>query len=152
MDKPGFVYVTYIATTPERLWRALLEPEFTKRYWRHVNVSDWKVGSRWEHRRDGAHGQLDLVGRVVKVQRPRRLVVTWADPKDEGRKSAHSRVTYAIDPYRKGVVRLTVTHDGLKPGSAMDRGIRFGWPVVLSSLKTLLERGKALPKFWDRKE
>jgi len=142
------VYVTYIATTPERLWRALLEPEFTKRYWQHVNVSDWKVGSRWEHRRDRADGQLDLVGKVVKVQRPRRLVVTWADPKDEGRKAAYSRVTYAIDPHRKGVVRLTVTHDGLKPSSDMDRGIRFGWPIVLSGLKTLLERGKALGRLW----
>lgn len=142
------MYVTYIATTPERLWRALLDADLTKRYWQHVNVSDWKVGSRWEHRRDRADGPLDLVGKVVKVQRPRRLVVTWADPKDEGRKSAYSRVTYAIDPHRKGVVRLTVTHDGLKPGSDMDRGIRFGWPIVLSGLKTLLERGKSLGKLW----
>ncbi len=142
------MYVTYIATTPERLWRALLEPEFTKRYWQHVNVSDWKVGSRWEHRRDRANGPLDLVGKVVKVQRPRRLVVSWAFPQDEGRKSAHSRVTYAIDPYRKGVVRLTVTHDGLKPGSDMDSGIRSGWPVVLSGLKSLLERGRSLGRLW----
>ena len=148
MDKPGFVYVTYIATTPEKVWRALLDADLTKRYWQHVNVSDWKVGSRWEHRRNRADGPLDLVGKVVKVDPPRRLVVTWAFPKDEARKAAHSRVTYAIDPHRKGVVRLTVTHEGLRPGSEMERGIVHGWPIVLSSLKTLLERGKALPRLW----
>jgi uncharacterized protein YndB with AHSA1/START domain len=88
------------------------------------------------------------VGKVVKVQPPRRLVVTWAFPEHEARKAEHSRVTYAIDPHRKGVVRLTVTHEGLRPGSDMERGITFGWPIVLSSLKTLLERGKALGKLW----
>lgn len=148
MAKPEFVYVTYIATTPERLWRALLDADLTKRYWQHVNVSDWKVGSRWEHRRDRADGQLDLVGKVVKVQPPRRLVVTWAFPQDEAKKAAHSRVTYAIDPHMKGVVRLTVTHEGLKPGSDMERGITHGWPIVLSGLKTLLERGKSLGRLW----
>ena len=148
MDKPAFVYVTYIATTPERLWRALIDADLTKRYWQHVNVSDWRPGSRWEHRRDRAEGRLDLVGKVVKCDPPRRLVVTWAFPKDEARPSAHSRVTYAIDPHRRGVVRLTVTHDRLKPGSEMERGITSGWPIVLSGLKTLLERGKSLGRLW----
>jgi uncharacterized protein YndB with AHSA1/START domain len=50
MDKPQFVYVTYIATTPEKLWNALIDPEMTRKYWQHENLSEWKPGSKWEHR------------------------------------------------------------------------------------------------------
>ena len=76
---------------------------------------------------------------MVENDPPHRLVVTWRTPSGEA-----SRVTYLVEPH-EGVVKLTVTHDGLVPGSEMDRGIRGGWPVVLSSLKTLLETGQALP-------
>lgn len=78
---------------------------------------------------------------AVENDPPRRLVVTWRTPSGEGEES---RVTYLVEPH-EGVVKLTVTHDGLVPGSEMDRGIRGGWPVVLSSLKTLLETRHALP-------
>ncbi len=142
-----FVYVTYIDSTPEKVWKALLEPEMTLQYWQHENVSDWKPGSRWEHRRAGKRRQLDLVGKVIESKPPRRLVISWAAPDDEGDPKETSRVTFDIEPYRK-VVCLTVTHDRLRPGSEMEKGITEGWPVVLSSLKTLLESGKALPKLW----
>jgi uncharacterized protein YndB with AHSA1/START domain len=33
MSKPKFVYVTFIRTTPEKLWSALTSPELTKQYW-----------------------------------------------------------------------------------------------------------------------
>ncbi len=147
MDKPQFVYVTYISTTPEELWNALIDAEMTTQYWQHVNVSDWQPGSKWEHRDSNKEGTLRLVGRVIESSPPRRLVLTWAFPTDEAREEKHTRVTFEIEPLGS-VVRLTVTHDRLEPGSEMLKGITAGWPKVLSSLKSLLEVGRPLPKLW----
>src|SRR3954471_15547336 len=108
-DKPSFVYVTYIASTPEKVWEALTDADLTAVYWGHSNVSDWQPGSRWEHVRTDGSGIADVVGRVVESERPTRLVTTWASPEDEGREERHSRVTYEIQPH-DDIVRLTVTH------------------------------------------
>lgn len=141
------VYVTYIETTPEKLWRAITDPEMTRRYWRHPgsevgneNVSDWKVGSPWEHR---GEGKLYLIGKVIESVRPRRLVLTWAFPAEADDENKVSRVTFDIEPQEKAV-RLTVTHEDLVPGSDMLSGISRGWPAVLSGLKTFLETGRPL--------
>jgi len=147
MEKPEFVYVTYISASPEKVWKALIDAEMTTKYWQHVNVSDWKPGSRWEHRSADKEAVLRLVGKVVESSPPRRLVLTWAFPADEKREEKHSRVTFVIEEI-SGVVRLTVTHDRLEPGSEMLRGITEGWPKVLSSMKSLLEVGRPLPKLW----
>ena len=146
MDKPQFVYVVYISTTPEKVWNALTAHEATAKYWQHDNVSDWKPGSKWEHRRSG-ESTVDIVGKVVEFSPPRRLVLTWADPEDEAREAKYSRVTFEVDEV-SGVTRLTVTHDRLEAGSEMLEGITDGWPKVLSSLKSLLEVGRPLPKLW----
>lgn len=147
MDKPRFLYVTYIATTPEKLWNALIDPKTTAKYWQHENVSDWKPGSRWEHRRCDEKRTLKLVGKVVESSPPRRLVLTWASPADEAHEEKHSRVTFEIEPVGD-VVRLTVTHDRLDSGSEMLERISKGWPKVLSSLKSLMETGRPLPELW----
>jgi uncharacterized protein YndB with AHSA1/START domain len=147
MDKPQLVYVTYISTTPEKLWNALIDPKTTAQYWQHRNLSDWKAGSRWEHRSSDQDETLHLVGKVIESSPPRRLVLSWAAPADEGRPEKHSRVTFEIEPFRD-IVRLTVTHDQLEPGSEMLEKVGIGWPKVLSSLKSLLESGRALPKLW----
>jgi uncharacterized protein YndB with AHSA1/START domain len=147
MDKPQFVYVMYVATTPEKLWNALIDAKVTAQYWQHENISDWKPGSRWEHRESNKERKLKLIGKVIEFSPPRRLVITWADPADEKREEKHSRVTFDIEPMRD-VVRLTVTHDLLEPGSDMLKGISEGWPKVLSSMKSLLEAGRPLPKLW----
>jgi uncharacterized protein YndB with AHSA1/START domain len=143
VGKAKFVYVVYIETTPEKAWDALLEGDLTRQYWLHDNVSDWRVGSRWEHRRSVGKPQADLVGRVVEVAPPGRLVLTWAFPQDEDQPSRHTRVAFEIEKV-ESLVRLTVTHDDLEPGSEMERGITMGWPRVLSSMKTLLETGRPL--------
>jgi uncharacterized protein YndB with AHSA1/START domain len=147
MEKPQFVYVMYIATTLEKLWNALIDAKMTEQYWQHENISDWKPGSRWEHRESGKERTLKLVGKVIESTPPHRLVLTWADPSEEGLEERHSRVTFELEPMR-GVVRLTVTHDRLEPGSDMLEGITAGWPKVLSSLKSLLESGRPLPRLW----
>jgi uncharacterized protein YndB with AHSA1/START domain len=147
VDKVEYVYVTYIATSPKKLWNALIDPKITRKYWKHENASDWKPGSKWEHRRFDKERTPDIVGKVVECSPPQRLVLTWAFPADEARALKHSKVTIEIEPYRK-VVRLTVSHDRLEPGSEMLEGIAEGWPMVLSSLKTLMETGQPLPVLW----
>ncbi len=152
MTKPSFVYATYIATTPDLLWQALVDADVARVYWRdpagegaaHVNVSDWRPGSRWEHQRDDAERTVDIVGQVVECLPPSRLVLTWARPRDEADATKHSRVTFEIKAEGAALVRLTVTHEDLEADPQMLAGISGGWPKILSNLKTLLETGHAL--------
>jgi uncharacterized protein YndB with AHSA1/START domain len=153
MKKPEFVYVTYIATTPQKVWQALVDTDVMREYWigpdggcARVNVSDWRPGSRWEHQRVDDARTVDIVGKVVESAPPRRLVLTWARPGDAEEDSKHSRVTFDIEPHSDGLVRLTVTHEDLERDPGMLAGISGGWPKVLSNLKTLLETGRALPR------
>ncbi|MGH8060662.1 MAG: SRPBCC family protein [Pseudoxanthomonas sp.] len=153
MKKPDYVYVTYIATTPEKVWQALHDVDLMREWWvdpkagcARVNVSDWQPGSRWEHTRVDGSGIVDIVGKVVENTPPSRLVFTWARPDDAGDEAKHSRVAFDIEAYADGLVRLTVTHDDLERDPQMLKGISGGWPTVLSNLKTFLETGHALPR------
>lgn len=157
VDKPVFVYSTYIRTTPEELWQALTEPAFTKRYWGITFDTDWRPGSPmiW-HQRGTAVDDPEQV--VLEADPPRRLSYTWhtmteelaatLDMTDEARqrleREQRSKVTFDIESLGE-VVKLTVVHDGFESGSLMASLVSQGWPTVLSSLKTLLETGAELP-------
>ncbi len=149
MDKGTFVYVIYIASQPQMVWNALLDGKFTRQYWDHENVSDWKPGSAWEHRRTDAARTVDILGEVIEAKAPHRLVISWAHPQDRARRDRHSRVTFQIEAVAD-MVRLTVTHDELEAGAEMQRKISEGWPRVLSSLKSLLETGRPLQTWAGR--
>ena len=149
-EKTSFVYVTYIRSTPDKVFEAITKPEIARRYWGHENVSDWKPGSKWEHIRANAERTLQLVGKVVEVQPPSRLVITWANASQADDPEATSRVTFDVAPYAD-MVRLTVTHDELEAGSGMAKGIQRGWPLVLSSMKSLLETGEGIDVFAESK-
>jgi DNA-binding transcriptional ArsR family regulator/uncharacterized protein YndB with AHSA1/START domain len=156
MQKPTFVYTTYIQTTPETLWQALTDPAFTRRYWDVTFETDWTVGSTmvWDN-----HGTIIAdPGQVVLESDPyRRLSYTWhnftpelgevigfseellADLAAEPR----SKVTFEIEP-AGDAVKLTVVHDGFEPGSRVAENVGSGWPVVMAKLKTMLETGEPL--------
>jgi uncharacterized protein YndB with AHSA1/START domain len=149
MNEPKFVYVTYIATTPEKLWQALTDGAFTERYWFGTRIaSDWNPGARVTFTRG------DLVsdyGVVLECDPPRRLSYTWrVEFSEEFRNERPSRVTFEIEPMpgRAGgtthEVKLTVTHDDFDAGSKVFRAISGGWPLVLASLKSFLETGGGL--------
>ena len=146
MDKPTFVYTTYIRTTPERLWQALTEPAFTERYWNLTFDSDWKPGSpmSW-HQRGVTITDNEQV--VLEAEPYRRLSYTWhtftdelndaLDLADEVRErlaaEPRSKATFELEPLGE-LVKLTVLHDELGPTTASM--ISRGWPRVLSDLKT----------------
>ena len=142
MSEPKFVYVTYIATTPQRLWQALTDGAFTRRYWFGTTVeSDWAVGSQVTFR---SNGELHDSGEVLEYDPYRRLSYTWrVEFHEVFRRERPSRVTFELEPVG-AEVKLTVTHDEFEPGSKVLGAVSNGWPVVLSSLKSLLETGHAL--------
>jgi uncharacterized protein YndB with AHSA1/START domain len=143
MKKPDYVYVTYIASTPEKVWEALTVPETTRMFWfNSCNRSDWKNGSAWSNEEYDDASDVNALGTVVESTPPSKLVLTWASPADANDASKHSRVTIEISS-DKAAVRLQITHDELD--QVMLESISFGWPRVLSNLKTLLETGKTLP-------
>jgi uncharacterized protein YndB with AHSA1/START domain len=144
MKKPKLIYVTYIRTTPKKLWAAITKPEFTSQYWAGAkNVSDWKKGSQWQHVFEEEPDPVAIVGKVLEIIPLKRLVLSWADPDAPGDKS---RVTFEIEPIADQVC-LTVTHDQFKAGSDMLGKVSWGWPRVLSSMKSFLETGKGLNVF-----
>ena len=147
-DRPNYVYVTYIESTPEAVWHALTDADLTAEYWGHSNVSDgWAVGDRWEHRRIDGSGIADLVGSVLESAPPSRLVVTWEQIENPS-PATTSTVTYDIQAH-EGIVRLTVTHEDLADAQALNE-VSGGWPAVLCNLKSLLETGHVLPTSpWD---
>jgi uncharacterized protein YndB with AHSA1/START domain len=145
-EQTSFVYVTYIRSTPEKVFEALIRPEIARHYWGHENVSDWQPGSTWQHVRADEQRTVQVVGKVVESSPPTRLVISWASPSKADDPASYSRVSFDITAYDE-MVRLTVTHDELQAGSPMARGIQQGWPIVLSSLKSLLETGRGIDVF-----
>ena len=159
MDKPHFVYTTYIASTPERVWQALTDPEFTSAYWGLVLESDWQVGSPVTWHQNGVVTS-DPEQVVLEAEPFRRLAYTWHRMTDEwveavgrnhfpkealARMSAEplSRVTFEIEETPEAV-KLTVVHDGFEPDSLIVGGVSQGWPRVIAGLKTFLETGRRL--------
>jgi uncharacterized protein YndB with AHSA1/START domain/8-oxo-dGTP pyrophosphatase MutT (NUDIX family)/DNA-binding transcriptional ArsR family regulator len=142
-DRPSYVYVTYIESSPERVWEALTDPGMTGEYWGHSNVSDWQAGSPWEHRRTDGSGIADVTGTVLDSVAPRRLTMTFDAPGGTA-PGGPSTVTFDIEPYHE-IVRLTVTHENLADDEAFEAA-SAGWPSVCANLKSLLETGHVLPR------
>jgi uncharacterized protein YndB with AHSA1/START domain len=145
-ETTSFVYVTYILSTPQKVFEAITKPDIARRYWGHENVSEWTPGAKWEHIRANDERTLELVGEVLEVTPPTRLVMSWANASQATEPDSHSRVTFDVAEY-ENMVRLTVTHDDLQIDSGMAKGVTQGWPAVLSSLKSFLETGRGIDLF-----
>jgi uncharacterized protein YndB with AHSA1/START domain len=157
MEQLQFVYTTYIKTTPERLWQALTDPAFTRRWWQTTFETDWNVGSPMTWNNNGVI-IADPEQVVLESDPYRRLSYNWHTftPELQERlqmdeevfaklaSERRSRVTFEIEQ-AKDMVKLTVVHDDFEPGSIAVTMVQGGWSIFLSSLKTLLETGEPLP-------
>lgn len=144
MSRPDFAYVIYIRATREEVWNGFLESEFTRQYWVHDNVSDWKVGSTWEHRRSDGSEKLDVVGKVLESELHKKLVFTWSRPGDTDDPQRTSRVSVELadQDWPGGPwTAVTLEHTDFQGDVEMRESVSGGWPMVLSGLKTLLEAG-----------
>ena len=139
-DRPDYVYVTYIKSSPERVWDALTDADLSARYWGHSNVSDWREGSAWEHRRVDGSAIADVIGTVLRSERPRLLKLTFDAPGGPA-ETGPTVVSFEIEPVGDSCC-LTVTHDDLATDTSPE--IYGGWPMILSGLKTWLETGTEL--------
>jgi len=150
-----YIYATYIRTTPEKLWEALTQGDWSVKYWMGFRVEyELKAGGRvrivapkgMEHL--GNHD-----GKVLACEPGRKLVYEFvtADkdkPEVTAKRDGPSRVTYELTPMG-AQVRLRVIHENLLPEDQEKdpntfRGINNGWPAVISSLKSLLETGQEI--------
>ncbi len=138
-----FVYVTYIRTTPEKLFDALRKPEFTRIWWNEtVQECDWKSGASWGIRIPD--GRLADSGEVLDYDPPRRFAVSWRNALfPEMGKEGNSRCAFELEQV-DGAVKLTVTHEIDVEKSKLIEGVSNGWPTLLASLKSLLETGEPL--------
>jgi DNA-binding transcriptional ArsR family regulator/uncharacterized protein YndB with AHSA1/START domain len=155
MEPLEFIYTTYIRTTPERLWEALTNPAFTSQWWQTTFDTDWAVGSTMIWDNNGVIIE-DPAQVVLEAEPFSRLSYTWHtfSPEmaerfddevfDKLAQEKRSRATFELEPVGDQV-KLTVIHDDFEPGSVAATMVRNGWPIFLSSLKTLLETGEPLP-------
>ena len=135
-----FVYVTFIRTTPEKLWTALTDPAFMKQYWFGMHQeTDWKPGSPW--RMVYPDGRVTDAGEILEADPPRRLVIKWRhELRPELTSEGYGRCTIELEPVADAV-KLTITHGIDVAESKLIQAVSGGWPRILSNLKSFLETG-----------
>ena len=143
MAQSTFVYVTYIRTTPERLWSALTGVELMKQYWFGVHCeSQWKAGSSWKMMYPD--GRITDAGEIVEAEPPRRLVIRWQHQnKPELKAEGESHCTLELEPSGPAV-KLSIIHTIGREPSKFIAAVSGAWPMVISNLKSLLETGSAV--------
>ncbi len=140
MARSTFVYVTYIRTTPEKLWAALTDAEFTQQYWFGIRCeSQWTAGSPWQM--VSGNGKVIDAGKILEADPPRRLVIHWQhENMPEIRAEGASQCTMELEPVTGGV-KLSITHTIARDPSKFIEAVSGGWPKIISNLKSLLETG-----------
>lgn len=143
MADSAFIYVTYIRTTPDALWRALTNSEFTTQYWLGASAeADWREGGAWKL--VFPDGRLADQGEIVEFEPNKRLAIKWRNEWSEELKAeGWSHCLMELEP-QDGVVKLTVTHSIEREASKFIGAVSGGWPKILSNLKSLLETGQVI--------
>jgi uncharacterized protein YndB with AHSA1/START domain len=143
MARSTFVYVTYIRTTPEKLWSALTDAEYMKQYWFGIHCeSQWTAGSPWKM--VSGEGRILDAGQIVEADPPRRLVIRWQHQnKPELKAEGDSLCTMELEPIGTAV-KLSITHTIEREPSNFIVAVSGGWPKILSNLKSLLETGSSV--------
>jgi uncharacterized protein YndB with AHSA1/START domain len=146
MNRSAFVYVAYIRSERARVWAALTEPAFIKRYWFGMDVAcDFRAGSPWALKFED--GRIADHGEILVAEPPSRLVIKWIHEwRPELAGEGASRCTFTLEEAGPAT-KLTVLHEIDRPDSKLIEAVSGGWPKILSNLKSLLETGEvALPE------
>jgi len=140
MANSTFVYVTYIRTTPEKLWSALTDAEFMPQYWFGVRCeSRWTVGSSWKMAYPD--GLITDDGEIIEAKPPQQLVIRWQhQKKPELKAEGTSHCTMELESSALAV-KLSITHSIEREHSKFIAAVSVGWPMIISNLKSLLETG-----------
>jgi uncharacterized protein YndB with AHSA1/START domain len=141
MSKSTFVYVTYIRATPEKLWEALTDSQFVRKYWFDANIEcGWKKGSLWKML--FSDGRVADMGEILEIDPPRRRVIRWQNEwKPEFKGEGPTRCTIELQAVDRAV-KLTITHEIDRPESELIKALSVAWPLTISNLKSLLETGE----------
>jgi uncharacterized protein YndB with AHSA1/START domain len=136
------IYRVFIKATPEAIWEAITQPEFTQHYFHGARITN----TAERHHSLGTDGSVWGDQAVHEFDPPRRLVHGWRSLYDPAMAAEQeSRVTWDIEPQQGGFSMLTVTHDKLEGAPKTAESVSgAGWMFVLSGLKTLLETGEPL--------
>ena len=141
MAKSIFVYVTFIRTTPARLWEALTDSLLVRKYWFGVTIEcGWKKGSPWKMLL--SDGRVGDMGEILEIDPQRRMVIHWQNEwKPEFKDEGPTRCTIRLEPVDRAV-KLTITHEIDRPESEFIKAVSVAWPVTISNLKSWLETGE----------
>ena len=144
-DESKFVYVTFIRTTPDKLWKSLTDTEFMKQYWFGVEFkTDWKLGAAWQM--SYPDGRQTDSGEIIEFDPPKRMALKWRhELRPELKAEGYARCVIELEPV-SDAVKLTITHTMDRPESKVIEAVSGGWPRILSNLKSLLETGQIVLK------
>ena len=142
-DESSFVYVTFIRTTPEKLWSALTDGNQMKEYWFGMHFeTEWRTGAEW--RMIFPDGRVADTGEILELDRPRKIRLKWRNEfRQELKAEGFALCTIEIEPYGDAV-RLSITHAIERAESKFIQAVSGGWPKILSNLKSLLETGQVV--------
>lgn len=142
--KPEFTYTTFIAKPAQTVWNALTQKKTIDQYYlAPVHTLELKQGGKISY-----GGEQEMIsGTITKLEAPKTLTHTF---NFAGSKDAETTVSYSVEAFGDKMCALTVTHGGFKEENQTYANVAGGWPVIISSLKTLLETGKPMP--WPHPE
>lgn len=148
-DQSEFVYVTFIRTTPEKLWSALTDPSQMKEYWFGMQFqTEWRKGAQWQM--IFPDGRVADTGEILELDRPKRIQLRWRNEfKPELKAEGFALCTIELERYGDAV-RLSIAHSIERADSKFIQAVSGGWPKILSNLKSLLETGQVALTEADR--
>lgn len=137
--KPEFHYTIFIAKPAADVWSALTEKKTIDQY--HLaplHTLELRKGGKISY---GADDEM-ITGSIIGLEPPKSLVHTF---KFAGSEDPETRVAYEIKAIGESMCSLTISHTGFRSEDQSFADVTGGWPVIASSLKTVLETGKGLP-------
>lgn len=141
MSQSTFIYVIYIRVTAEKLWTALTDSQFVRKYWFDATIEcGWKKGSPWKMLLPD--GRVADMGEILEIEPPRRMVIRWQNEwKPEFKAEGPTRCAIEVEPVDRAM-KLTITHEMDRPESSLIKAVSHAWPITISNLKSLLETGE----------